>query len=90
MENGAIPRRSARYRLEDFGDEVVLYDFATTRVIYLNETASLIWRLCDGQRNFADIKTLLMEAYPAELDQIETDLRATLAQFAWYGAVELA
>ena len=89
INDGAVPRRSAKYRLEDFGDEVVLYDSATTRVVYLNDTASLIWRLCDGQRNIADIKTLLQEGYPAASDQIMEDIRATLVQLVWCGAVEL-
>jgi len=89
MDDGSIPRPSPRFQLEDFGDEVVLYDFATTQMVYLNDTASLIWRLCDGQRNIADIKSLLQKAYPAASDQIEYDLRATLEQFVSYGAVEL-
>ena len=88
MDDGAIPRHSPKYRPEDFGDEVVLYDFATTRVVYLNDTASLIWRLCDGQRNIADIKTLLQESYPAASDQIGEDLPVTLWQLVSCGVVE--
>jgi hypothetical protein len=88
MDDGAVPRRSATYRPEDFGDEVVLYDPAAALVVYLNDTASLIWRLCDGQRNIADIKTLLQEGYPAASDQIGEDLRETLRRFVWNGVVE--
>jgi hypothetical protein len=88
MDDGTVPRRSAKYQPEDFGDEVVLYDPAATRVVYLNDTASLIWRLCDGQRNIADIKTLLQEGYPAASDQIGEDLPATLLQFVSFGVVE--
>ena len=88
MDDGAVPRRSAKYRLEDFGDEVVLYDPVATRVVYLNDTASLIWRLCDGQRNISEIKSLLQEGYPAASDQIEEDLHATLRQFVSSGVAE--
>jgi hypothetical protein len=89
MDDEDIPRHTARYRLEDFGDEVVLYDFTTTQVVYLNEAASLIWRLCDGRRNIADINALLQEAYPTASDQIEDDLRTTLEQFVSKGVIEL-
>jgi hypothetical protein len=89
IDDSAVPRRSEKYRLEDFGDELVLYDAAATRAVYLNDTASIIWRLCDGQRKIADIKTLLQESYPAASDQILEDLRATLFQLVWCGAVEL-
>jgi len=88
MDDSAVPRRSATYRPEDFGDEVVLYDPAATLVVYLNDTASLIWRLCDGQRNIAYIKSLLQEAYPAASDQIVEELQATLRRFVQNGVVE--
>jgi pyrroloquinoline quinone biosynthesis protein D len=89
MNDADIPRHSAGYRLEDFGDELVLYHFTTTQVVYLNDTASLIWRLCDGRRSIADIKTLIQEAYPSAPGQVEADLRRTLAQFVESGAMEL-
>lgn len=34
------------------------------RALYLNETASLVWRLCDGERSVADIEALLRDAFP--------------------------
>ena len=89
MNDADIPRHAAGYRLEDFGDELVLYHFTTTRVVYLNDTASLIWRLCDGQRSIADIKTLIQEAYPSAPGQVEADLQKTMAQLLESGAIEL-
>lgn len=58
-------------------------------MIYLNETASLIWRLCNGQHSIADITTLLQDAYPHIVDDIEADVRTTLQQFEDCGAIEL-
>ncbi len=85
----SIPRHADSYRLEDFGDEVVLYNLETTRVVYLNDSASLIWRLCDGQRSIADLKSLLRETYPQMTARIEHDVRAALRQFRECGAIEL-
>jgi len=90
MEEAGIPRRKTGYRVEDFGDEIVLYDFSTTRVIYLNETASLIWRLCDGLRSFNEIRTVLQQAYPFMRDKIEVDFRTAMEQFIYCGAVEMS
>jgi hypothetical protein len=90
MLDDDIPRHTTRYRLEDFGDEVVLYDFSTTQLVYLNDTASLIWRLCDGQRNIGAIKTLLQEAFSNDSELIEDDLRTTLKQLVNKEVIELA
>ncbi len=89
MDDVNIPRHTKGYQLEDFGEEVVLYDFETTQAVYLNDTASLIWRLCDGKWNIADIITLLQETYPSMSDQIQDDLRSTLGQFINCRAIEL-
>ena len=89
MDDLKIPRQRSGYQLEDFGAEVLLYHFAKTQVVYLNETASLIWRLCDGQRNIGEIRCLLQDAYPQVADGITQDLRSILEQFELHGAIEM-
>lgn len=90
MLDDDIPRHTTRYRPEDFGDEVVLYDFSTTQLVYLNDTASLIWRLCDGERNIGAIKALLQGAFAPDSELIEGDLRTTLRQLLDQEVIELA
>ena len=34
------------------------------KIIYLNQTGSLIWSMCDGHRNVKEIVELLCQAYP--------------------------
>jgi len=57
-----------------------------TKSIRLNETASIIWDLCDGERTIAQIITLLAASFPDEADRILEDVEATLRRFTDEGA----
>lgn len=84
-----IPGTDTGYRLEEFDGELVLYHSTSTQVVYLNETAALVWRLCDGERSVEAICTLLKEAYPDTADAIEGDVTATVAKLVESGALTL-
>lgn len=88
MSPDAIPRANTEFSLEEIDDELLLYHPAKTKAVYLNETAALVWQLCDGQRSVGEIVSLLEENYP-ESDTIGTDVQQTLQQLADNGAVEL-
>ena len=82
------PRRMPDYRLEKMDDELLLFHPAQTKILYCNDTASLIWQLCDGTRTAQEIVTILSEAYPDAADVIARDVDATLKQFLDHGAIE--
>jgi len=88
MEIEKKPRRKREYRLEQMDNELLLYHPAETQVMYCNETASLIWQLCDGQRTRKEIVALLVEAYPDGAERIAGDVQLTLEQFLTHGAIE--
>ena len=50
MNLDSKPRRKTDYRLEQLDGEMVLYHPSETKILYFNQTASLIWQLCDGER----------------------------------------
>ncbi len=83
------PRRKNDYRLEQLDDEMVLYHPAETRILYFNQTASLIWQLCDGERTAGEMIRLLSESYPEAASEIAGDVQATLQQFEEQGCIEL-
>ena len=56
--------------------------------MYCNPSASLIWRLCDGQRTVEEITSLLSQAFPEAADTIPAEAEATLRQFHEHGAIE--
>jgi hypothetical protein len=82
------PRRQPDYRLEVIDNELLLFHPARTQMLYCNETASMIWQLCDGQRTPQEIITLLSEAFPEAVDTMADDVKATLKQFSRHGAIE--
>jgi hypothetical protein len=83
------PRPRPDYRLETLDDEILLYHPAQTKVLYLNETASLIWKLCDGTRSPEEITELLQDAFPEQASTMRDEVEATLRSFVEHGAIEL-
>ncbi len=88
MNDLSIPKHISDYRLEGFEGELLLYHPVKTQAVYLNETAALIWRLCDGQRSVAEIRSFLRETYLKDADKIDQDLITTLDRFSGCGAIE--
>ncbi|MEQ8718961.1 MAG: PqqD family protein [Acidimicrobiales bacterium] len=60
----------------------VIHDAAGAQVHYLNETAAIVFSLCDGQRTLTEIAALvgdafgLEEAPVADVEKVVTDLTA--------------
>jgi len=71
-------------------NELLLFHPAQAKILYCNETASLIWQLCDGQRTPQEITHLLVAAFPEAAEEIADDVEATLGQFLQHGAIEFA
>jgi hypothetical protein len=83
-----IPQHKPDYRLEALDDELLLYHPTETKIMYCNQTASLVWQLCNGERSGEEIADLLRNAYPDTAASIADDVAATLQQFADHGAIE--
>jgi hypothetical protein len=82
------PQRKPDYRLEMIDDELLLFHPGETKILYCNQTASLIWQLCDGQHTVEEITALLSDAFPEAADTIAADVEATLQEFLQQGAIE--
>lgn len=88
MKPEAIPQANTEFNLEEIDDELLLYHPTKTKAVYLNETAALVWQLCDNQRSVAEIVSLLAENYP-ESDKIGEDVEQTLQQLVDNDAIEI-
>lgn len=88
MNRSAIPRPKPGYELAELEGECMLYNGAHAKALYLNETASMIWKLCDGQRSVETIEGLLGDAYP-DAPELRHDVAAAFRQLIEHGAVEL-
>jgi hypothetical protein len=83
------PLCNPEYRLEEMDNEVLLFNPQNLVVLYLNESASIIWQLCDGQRTIHQIADLITEAYPEATADILEDVQGTIKLFTDQGAVSL-
>jgi hypothetical protein len=71
--------------IEEMDGEILLYKTGTHKAVYLNETAALVWKLCDGERTVREIADLLAEGFPdcEDLDQdVEKAIRSLLREGA--------
>jgi hypothetical protein len=83
------PRQNPDYRLAKLDNEILLYHPGRTQVIYLNETASMIWKLCDGKRTTLEITEILQGAFPEDAVRIGDEVKAALRSFVEQDAMEL-
>jgi len=72
----------------EIGDEISLYDPRTEQVIVLNQTASDVWRLSDGQSDVDEIVRLLAAAYGVDSDLIRDEIESTIHSFREQGLFE--
>jgi hypothetical protein len=86
FENSFQPKEGVE--VEDTGDEILIYLPGGDKTLYLNETAALVWRLCDGQRTGVEIIDLLTEAYPEAQADIQMEVRVALSDFIERGIIE--
>ncbi|WP_084469489.1 PqqD family protein [Jiangella gansuensis] len=73
---------AAAVRELDVDGEVTLFHAPTHTALVLNDTASDVWRLLDGERTVAQIVELLARAYDADADTVRAGVHAALEQLA--------
>ena len=66
---------------EVVGKDYVLHDEATGRVHFLNQTAALVWDLCDGTRTGDEIAAEVARLYDREAAAVRDDVRRALDEF---------
>lgn len=74
----------------EVGGCVVLLPPDQTQVLVLNETASDVWRLVDGDLTLSDIVSLLARAYGVEPLAICDEVASTIRRFEENGLVSVA
>ena len=89
MNRMSKPARRAGFQLEEMDDEFLLFHPGGTQIIQFNQTAAVVWQLCDGQRTVDEIIRLLQEAYPEGAAQIDGDVQEVLNQCVNSGCIDL-
>lgn len=88
IEKHLIPHQASGFIMENFDDEALLYHKVKTQAVYLNETAALIWALCNGKNSIMEIEEVLSENYPEAVDSIPEHISLSLERFIEIGAIE--
>lgn len=83
------PLKNNACRMEELDDEILLYHPGNNKTLYINKSASIIWQLCTGEQTVADIISLIKDAYPAQPDDLEQDVIATLTELKDNDAVTM-
>jgi coenzyme PQQ biosynthesis protein PqqD len=82
------PKRSAGLLAEPMDGEIVLLHPAHNIIIHVNETAALVWQLCDGINTIQKIVEILSSAYPDARAQITKDVPNIVQKLRAQGALE--
>lgn len=80
----------ASVRALELDGEISLYHAASQQAVLLNDTASAIWRLADGQRSLREIVTDLAATYGTTEDQIRPDVERAVAELVAAGFLPAA
>jgi hypothetical protein len=81
METTVKPKRKPGLNIEEMDGELILFSPRTTKVLYFNPTASVIWQLCDGEHTLGEIVDLLAAAYPDAAEKMLAQVEGTLQVF---------
>jgi hypothetical protein len=75
MADSKPVRRKDEIVVQEFNDEVLIYDLSDNRALSLNETSAKVWRACDGNNSVADITHLVGDEDVAwlALDQLKRE-----------------
>ena len=82
------PQKSAGFLAEHLDGEVVLLHPARNIIIHANETAALVWQMCDGLNTVDQIVELLGSAYPDAYEQIAKDVPEIIHELRQQGALD--
>ena len=84
------PARNVSCRMEELDDEVLLYNPANNKTLYINKSASIIWQLCNGEQSVAEIIKMIQDAYPGNEEELQKDIMATMKELADNEAVTIS
>ena len=75
--------------LTEMEGEGILYWRERTKMLYLNESARVIWQLCDRGRTVSEIVDALAAEFPGLETEISFQVPELIAQFVAEGVLEL-
>ena len=87
MTPQTVPKQAFGFFVEEMEGENLLYRLGGHKAIHLNDTATVIWKLCDGSRTIEDIIGLLAKEYPGSETAVAADVREAIELLVSEGAL---
>lgn len=83
------PIKKSDLILKDLGDEFLIYSAENKELHVINQTARLIWEMCDGEHSVNDMESEIRAHFsvPQEMS-IVTDIRNTINTFQEKGLLK--
>ena len=81
-DTSLVPIQRYGFHLEEMEDESLLYNDKLNKTIYLNVSATVVWKLCDGTRSVKNIIDLLNEAYVETGIDVTSDVQAAIDELS--------
>jgi len=85
MRSEAFPSRRKGVLDYQLAGEVVVYDPTTSQAASLNETAGLIWQLCDGTRTMETVCLEMAQHFDQSADEVDRSVREAVEQLCNLG-----
>ena len=82
------PKKCVGFLAEPMDGEIVLLHPARNIIIHTNETAALVWQMCDGVNTLEQIIEILSGVYPDARTQIANDVPDIIQKLQAQGALE--
>ncbi len=76
-----LPVKKKDLSTRELGKELVIVDKENNQVHSLNETATMIWHLCDGKMSKEDMAGRLREKFHVDRKTAESDVEKVLVDF---------
>jgi len=91
MSTQVMPKQAEGFQSEELDGEYLIFRLGMHRAIHLNQTAGIVWRLCDGTRSAGEISQLLATEYPADSAQdISRDVSEIIGRLTEIGVLHPA
>lgn len=74
IKNNSVPARCEDVVEKILDDEIILYHKKDHSAHSLNQTAGILWSLCDGSMSIADMVDYLVHHFNADRKVIEQDV----------------
>jgi len=87
MTPQSVPKQAFGFFVEEMEGENLLYRLGAHKAIHLNDSATVIWKLCDGSRTIQEIVDLLAQRYPGMEDAVAADVREAVELLVSEGAL---